>query len=275
MSLSKRKVGDAVLAKEVETIRALHARAKQNAKELVDIVVDIGKHLTRAKGLVGHGNWGAWLAEHFEWSEDSAERYMRLHRLVASGKIKIRTVRNLPLAAAYALAGHENLPREFFDELTRRVDAGERPAAKQVKVEIRRYSLKPPVITPVVTTRRRTIVHPMATPVETSTPSPADDEIVRWADAFQRFLEALVGIADVDKPSARMFAEGVRAGEAPAGLDAPYLREVISMLTEFVTELDGDMAQTPRLVENDKGQPMPLPQDEEESGSGSPPKSLH
>jgi hypothetical protein len=252
--MSRRKVGPAdPLAKEVQTIRALHERAKRHAKELVDIVVDIGKHLTRAKKklkLVGHGNWGTWLAENFEWSEDSAARYMKLYELIRSGKIKIRTVRNLPLAAGYALAGHEHLSQQFFDDLTRRVDAGERPTTQQLRVEIGTevktlvapgYTLPPPkpLITP------RTVAAPVyppakPSPVRTFSPPP-------WPHAFHRFLEAVVDIANViDKPSARAFAEGVRAGEAPAGLDAGCLREVIGMLTEFVTELDGEADASPR-----------------------------
>jgi hypothetical protein len=135
----RRKVGQASrVAVAVATIHKLIEEQEQSAKQMFDKTVAIGKELMRVKALVGHGQWGAWLRRNFQWSEDTAENYMRLARLVASGKIKIRIVRNLPLAAAYVLAGHTNLSQEFFNDLTRRVDAGERPTARQMKADIDR-----------------------------------------------------------------------------------------------------------------------------------------
>jgi hypothetical protein len=261
-----RKVGQAdVLAKAVATIRKLREEQEQFAKQMFDKTLAIGKELTRVKPLVGHGNWGTWLKQNFQLSEDTAENYMRLPRL--SGIIKFRIVRNLPLAACYVLAGHTHLPPEFFADLTRRVDAGERPTAKQFKTEIRTEHRA--VVAPYYKSPRTTVspVYPKTTP--------ADHETYKWSHAFHRFLEALVNVANIDKPSAREFAEGVRADQAPEGLDAAYLGEIINLLTGYKAALDGDMPQMPRLVDNDKGQPMPMPRDEEEGGSGNPPKSLH
>jgi hypothetical protein len=219
MNMSKprrRKVGqgDPALAKEVEAIRKLKERALVRSKQLIADVVEIGKRLTRVKKPVGHGNWGTWLAENFEWSEDSAQRYMRVYRLVAEGKFKFRTLRNLDLSVVYVLAGCENLTDNFINDLTQRVDAGERPTVKQLQVEI--GTVTKPLKAPGYVTHYTPPPQPLITRSTTFSPSPAEKEIYKWSNAFHGFLVALVNVGDVDKPTPREFADGVRACPALA-----------------------------------------------------------
>jgi hypothetical protein len=65
---------------------------------------DIGKRLLEAKEVCDHGLWEEWLHENFNWSQDTAENYMKAARLAD----KFRTVRNLnvPASVVYKLAGN-------------------------------------------------------------------------------------------------------------------------------------------------------------------------
>jgi hypothetical protein len=68
-----------------------------------DSYLDIGDLLIEAKDSCEHGEWGEWLETEFDWSQDTAKRYMDSARLAA----KFRTVRNLkvPARVIYELAG--------------------------------------------------------------------------------------------------------------------------------------------------------------------------
>jgi Protein of unknown function (DUF3102) len=54
----------------------------------------VGDLLVEARDACEHGDWLDWLADHFDWSEDSAERYMKVARL----STQIPHLRNLKLA---------------------------------------------------------------------------------------------------------------------------------------------------------------------------------
>jgi hypothetical protein len=76
-------------------------------------IIDIGDLLVEAKAKeCEHGGWLSWLWSEFEWSEDTAARYMRVAELAA----KFRSVRNLKLARVtlYELVAkhknHEDIP---------------------------------------------------------------------------------------------------------------------------------------------------------------------
>jgi hypothetical protein len=90
------QINDVELAEHSEAIRALCRRHVEDA-------VEIGWRLTEVKGRLGHGNWLPWLRTEFGWSDDTAERYMRMHEFV-----KFRSVPNLgsfEITALEKLAG--------------------------------------------------------------------------------------------------------------------------------------------------------------------------
>jgi hypothetical protein len=86
---------EVALAEHAAVIRVL-------GKRVVRDVIEIGQRLVQCKEIAGHGGWLPWLEREFEWSEDTAERYMAVAKL---GE-KFRTVRNLdvPLKGLYLLA---------------------------------------------------------------------------------------------------------------------------------------------------------------------------
>jgi hypothetical protein len=42
-------------------------------------IIEIGRELTAAKALVGHGNWEAWLRAEFGWEERTAQRHISVY----------------------------------------------------------------------------------------------------------------------------------------------------------------------------------------------------
>jgi hypothetical protein len=65
-------------------------------------IFELGKLLVEARNACAHGEWGKWLKDEFDWSQDTADNYMDAYRLAD----KFRTVRNLrvPLTIIYELA---------------------------------------------------------------------------------------------------------------------------------------------------------------------------
>jgi hypothetical protein len=114
------------LTSHAEQIRRLGKRAFED-------IVEIGRLLVEAKGLLPHGNWLPWLAKEFGWSPDTALNFTRIHELA-----KNRNFRNLnlPLSGAYLLAA-PSTPEAVRDEIARRVDAGETISVAVIKATIR------------------------------------------------------------------------------------------------------------------------------------------
>src|SRR5260221_10748357 len=79
------------LADHAEVIREL-------AKRGIGDVIEIGRRLTEAKKLAGHGGWLLWLQHEFGWSNDTALNFMRVYELS-----KFRNFRNLnlPISALF------------------------------------------------------------------------------------------------------------------------------------------------------------------------------
>jgi Protein of unknown function (DUF3102) len=101
-----------------QNVRSLNAIAESiHALERGNII-DIGDLLIEAKGQCEHGDWLDWLETEFEWSIDTAERYMTVARLGS----KFRKLRNLKIGKTtlYALENYdeEELPA-IIDELAK------------------------------------------------------------------------------------------------------------------------------------------------------------
>jgi hypothetical protein len=69
-------------------------------------IIDIGDLLLEAKAQIDHGDWLDWLRSEFEWSVNTAERYMKAAEL----RSKFSNLGNLRLAKGtlYRLADHDN-----------------------------------------------------------------------------------------------------------------------------------------------------------------------
>lgn len=61
------------IAAEINAIR------KRAARQLLEDSVEVGRLLVEAKNSVGHGEWGGWLEENFQYSSTEANNLMRLY----------------------------------------------------------------------------------------------------------------------------------------------------------------------------------------------------
>jgi hypothetical protein len=98
----------------------------QRIRDLVGVartcIIEIGRELIAAKAEVKHGEWLAWLADEFGWSDSTAANYMNVAR-------KFPTLGNMTgitidATALYALSAPE-VPQEARDEAVERAEDGE------------------------------------------------------------------------------------------------------------------------------------------------------
>jgi hypothetical protein len=106
--------------------RSLDEIASEIHKRQRDDVFAVGDLLLEAKDGCEHGEFLEWLYEEFEYSEDSAERYMKVARLGT----KFRSLRNLklPKVTLYVLA---DLDKKEPDALPAIIKALEKEATKK------------------------------------------------------------------------------------------------------------------------------------------------
>jgi hypothetical protein len=103
-----------VIAAEINMIN------HQTKKILLASAIEIGRRLKEAKSLVKHGEWGKWLEEFVSYSQNTAERLMKLHEEYGSsfpggsGMSNSAPVRNLSYTQALLLLGLPAEEREKF-----------------------------------------------------------------------------------------------------------------------------------------------------------------
>jgi hypothetical protein len=98
------------LAEHAKAIKAAGTRA-------INDIIEIGRHLTEAKKLCGHGNWLPWLKREFGWTGRTALSFMHVYEM--GSKTKSVSDLNLPLSGLYLLAAPstpEAARQEIFDQ---------------------------------------------------------------------------------------------------------------------------------------------------------------
>ena len=85
--------------------------------------IEIGKRLTQAKELLEHGEWLPWLERETEFSDRSAQRYMKLFEEYGASQLGLfgpetntPTLSDLPISKAFALLSVPESEREAFAE---------------------------------------------------------------------------------------------------------------------------------------------------------------
>ena len=94
-------------ARDIETITSEILGLKKTAG---DAILAIGHRLIEAKSLLAHGEWLPWLTEQVEFSERSAQTYMRLAREWSNPQ----TLADLGAAKVLVLLSLPELEREAF-----------------------------------------------------------------------------------------------------------------------------------------------------------------
>jgi len=134
------------LAWHAEAIRAL-------GKRVIGDAIEMGRHLTAAKELCGHGHWLPWLKREFGWSDKTAEQFMNVYRL--RGKFEKFSNLDLPISGLYLLA-RPSTPEAVRQEVIERVERGEKLSVAEVKDSIAKAgpnlpptsTAKPPTLLP-------------------------------------------------------------------------------------------------------------------------------
>jgi len=106
---------EATLADHANAIRSL-------GKRVIADIIEIGRRLTDAKRIAGHGNWLPWLEREFGWTDRTALNFMRVHELA----MKSETVSDLdiPVRGLYLLAA-PSTPDEARAQVIARAEGGE------------------------------------------------------------------------------------------------------------------------------------------------------
>lgn len=108
---------------------------------------EIGKRLEEAKSIVGHGEWGAWLEENFEYSESTAGNLMRIYREfggeqidMLTGKSPAETFEGLSQSQLVELFALPRAARaDFVEEHRGELEGGEM-SIREMREEIRRLN---------------------------------------------------------------------------------------------------------------------------------------
>lgn len=101
-------------------------------------IVEIGCKLIEVKARLKHGQFGDWLKLEFDWSEPTAQRFMRVAR-----KFKSVNLTDLPIvpSALYLLAAN-SIPEEARTEVIDRASKGESISYQKAKKIKDKYSNK-------------------------------------------------------------------------------------------------------------------------------------
>jgi hypothetical protein len=118
---------DPILAEHATAIRRL-------GKFVLDNVIEIGRRLTEAKEICGHGKWLPWLDREFAWKERTAQRYINVYEAFGSNPSGLTDL-ELPLEGLYLLAA-PSTPPETRAEIIKQAEAGELVTVAVVKAAI-------------------------------------------------------------------------------------------------------------------------------------------
>ncbi|MGF6356142.1 myosin heavy subunit [Paenibacillus sp. 4624] len=105
---------EAIISNRTAEIIAAEIRSiDQQARQYVlQSAIEIGQRLTEAKELVAHGEWGTWLKEHVNYSQSSANNFMKISVEYANSQ----TLSTLSYSQAVALLSVPAEERESFVE---------------------------------------------------------------------------------------------------------------------------------------------------------------
>ena len=98
-----------IVAAEICSIKS------QTQSIILHASVEIGRRLVEAKAMLPHGEWGKWLSDNVDYSQDTAINIMKVYEEYKD-KLNSETFRNLTYTKAVALLGIPADEREQFAE---------------------------------------------------------------------------------------------------------------------------------------------------------------
>ena len=127
---------DADVPALVEEVVTLADRADRIRKLQADVqrgIIEIGSELLAAKKEIGHGGWGDWLETQFQWTQRTANNFMRIAERFGDGKLE-NVFQFQPSTLQAMLALPDDTEQKFIDEQA----AAGRPVETQSAREVKR-----------------------------------------------------------------------------------------------------------------------------------------
>ncbi|RAR39644.1 DUF3102 domain-containing protein [Paenibacillus sp. MDMC362] len=119
-----------IILRSPEVIAAEIRSIDQQARQYVlQSAIDIGKKLKEAKELVTHGEWGGWLQDNVNYSQSTANNFMRVSEEYENSQ----TLANLSYTQAVALLSIPAEERETFAEENKVEDLSTRELQTLIK----------------------------------------------------------------------------------------------------------------------------------------------
>ena len=113
--------------RDIQTVTTeIRTLTKQGQRLILEYAIEIGRRLCEAKSMLQHGEWGNWLREEVEFSQSTANNFMRMFEEYGADQISIfgaeaksQTIGNLPYTKALKLLA---LPAEEREEFVQTQD---------------------------------------------------------------------------------------------------------------------------------------------------------
>jgi hypothetical protein len=96
------------------TVSEIANRIRRRNTRIVEDVISNGNDLSKAKAQLDHGEWLRWLDREFDWTDRTAQSYMRLAEMAKTKSIS--DFARLPLSGLYLLAA-PSTPETVRDEI--------------------------------------------------------------------------------------------------------------------------------------------------------------
>ena len=151
-------------------VREQTGEIKGLMKRTAQGIVEIGQKLIEVKAKLGHGRFGDWLEAEFDWSTDTAQRFMRVAQVFA-GKPQFAVIAP---SALYELAA-PSTPETARAEALARAEAGESITYTVAKAIKQKYAThhKKPKLEPESEPKLDLVSQPQPTPTPALTPQTA------------------------------------------------------------------------------------------------------
>lgn len=117
-------MSDIITVRDIEMVTSdIRYAQRQGARQLLSNLIEIGRLLVEAKSIVPHGEWGKYLEEQVDYSQATANNYMKLYQEYGSNQEsffdsieKSQTFGNLTYTQALALLALPAEQRQEFAE---------------------------------------------------------------------------------------------------------------------------------------------------------------
>lgn len=119
--------------RDIDTITAEINILKENAGITI---IEIGRRLIEAKEQLSHGEWLPWLRDEVQFSEDTAQRFMRIAKEYGNSLSNTAPVRYLGVSKALQILALPDFQREDFISEKHEVDGEEKSVFEMTKKEL-------------------------------------------------------------------------------------------------------------------------------------------